>query len=170
MRLDAIFIFWMLSFKPTFSLSSFIFIKKLFSSSSPSTIRVVLSTCLRLLIFLLAILISASASSSPVFQSRYIALLNKVCLVKDMGFPIVVYRYESQTIKKTECQRVDAFELWCWRRLLRVPWTARRSRQSIQPIRVLMHSACKLNKQVTIYSLDVLLSQFRTSLLFHVWF
>ena len=131
MRLDAIFIFWMLSFKPTFSLSSFTFIKRLFSSSSPSTIRVVLSTCLRLLIFLLAILISASASSSPVFQSRYIALLNKVCLVKDMGFPIVVYRYESQTIKKTECQRVDAFELWCWRRLLRVPWTARRSNQSI---------------------------------------
>ena len=55
----------------------------------------------------------------------------KVCLVKDMVFPVVIYGCESWTIKKAERQRIDAFELWCWRRLLRVPWTARRSNQSI---------------------------------------
>ena len=55
----------------------------------------------------------------------------KVCLVKAMVFPVVMYRCESWTIKKTECQRTDAFELWCWTKLLRVPWTARRSKQSI---------------------------------------
>ena len=55
----------------------------------------------------------------------------KVCLVKAMVFLVVMYRCESQTITKAECQRIDAFELWCWRRLLRVPWTARRSNQSI---------------------------------------
>ena len=55
----------------------------------------------------------------------------KVCLVKAMVFPVVMYRCESWTVKKAECWRIDAFELWCWRRLLRVPWTARRSNQSI---------------------------------------
>ena len=55
----------------------------------------------------------------------------KVCLVKAMVFPVVMYGCESWTIKKAKCQRIDAFELWCWRRLLRVPWTARRSNQSI---------------------------------------
>ena len=55
----------------------------------------------------------------------------KVRLVKAMVFPVVIYRCESWTVKKAECQRIDAFELWCWRRLLRVPWTARRSNQSI---------------------------------------
>ena len=55
----------------------------------------------------------------------------KVRLVKAMGFPVVMYGCESWTVKKAECQRIDAFELWCWRRLLRVPWTARRSNQSI---------------------------------------
>ena len=55
----------------------------------------------------------------------------KVCLVKAMVFPVVMYGYESWIIKKTKCRRTDAFELWCWRRLLRVPWTARRSIQSI---------------------------------------
>ena len=55
----------------------------------------------------------------------------KVCIVKVMVFPVVMYGYESWTIKKAECQRTDAFELWCWRRLLRVPWTARQSNQSI---------------------------------------
>ena len=55
----------------------------------------------------------------------------KVCLVKAMAFPVVMYGCESWTIKKAECQRIDAFELWCWRRLLRVPWTARKSNQSI---------------------------------------
>ena len=65
------------------------------------------------------------------FQSRDITLPTKVCLVKAMVFPLVTYGCESWTVKKAECQRIDAFELWCWRRLLRVPWTARRSKQSI---------------------------------------
>ena len=64
-------------------------------------------------------------------KSRDITLLTEVCLVKAMVFPVVMYVYESWTIKKTECRRIDAFELWCWRRLLRVPWTAMRSNQSI---------------------------------------
>ena len=66
-----------------------------------------------------------------IFKSRDITLLTKVCLVKAMVFPIVMYGYESWTVKKAKHQRIDAFELWCWRRLLRVPWTARRSNQSI---------------------------------------
>ena len=65
-----------------------------------------------------------------VLKSRDITLPTKV-LVKAIVFPVVMYGYESWTIKKAECQRIDAFELWCWRRLLRVPWTARRSNQSI---------------------------------------
>ena len=64
-------------------------------------------------------------------KSRDITLLTKVHLVKAMVLPVVMYRCQSWTIKKAECQRIDAFELWCWRRLLRVPWTARRSNQSI---------------------------------------
>ena len=64
-------------------------------------------------------------------KSRDITWPTKVCLVKDMVFPVVKYGCESWTIKKAECRRIDAFELWCWRRLLRVPWTARRSNQSI---------------------------------------
>ena len=66
-----------------------------------------------------------------IFKSRDITLLTKVCLVKAMVFPVVMYGCESWTVKKAECQRIDAFELRCWRRLLRVPWTARRSNQSI---------------------------------------
>ena len=66
-----------------------------------------------------------------ILKSRDIALPTKVRLVKAMVFPVVMYGCESWTIKKTECQRIDAFELWCWRRLLRVPWIARRSNQSI---------------------------------------
>ena len=66
-----------------------------------------------------------------IFKSRYITLPTKVHLVKAMVFPVVMYGCESWTVKKAECQRTDAFELWCWRRLLRVPWTARRSNQSI---------------------------------------
>ena len=66
-----------------------------------------------------------------IFKSRDIALLTKVRLVKAMVFPVVMYGCESWTVKKAERQRIDAFELWCWRRLLRVPWTARRSNQSI---------------------------------------
>ena len=65
-----------------------------------------------------------------IFKSRDIALPTKVCLVKAMVFPVVMYGCESWTVKKAECPRIDAFELWCWRRLLRVPWTARRSNQS----------------------------------------
>ena len=66
-----------------------------------------------------------------IFKRRDITLSTKVCLVKATVFPVVMYRCESWTIKKAECQRIDAFELWCWRRLLRVPWTARKSNQSI---------------------------------------
>ena len=66
-----------------------------------------------------------------VLKSRGITLPAKVHVVKAMGFPVVMYGCESGTIKKAERRRIDAFELWCWRRLLRVPWTARRSSQSI---------------------------------------
>ena len=66
-----------------------------------------------------------------IFKSRDITLPTKVRLVKAMVFPVVMYGYESWTVKKAECRRIDALELWCWRRLLRVPWTARRSNQSI---------------------------------------
>ena len=66
-----------------------------------------------------------------ILKSRDITLLTRVHIVKSMVFPVVTYRYESWTIKKAESRRIDAFEVWCWRRLLRVPWTARRSNQSI---------------------------------------
>ena len=66
-----------------------------------------------------------------ILKSRDITLLTKFCLVKAMTFPVVMYGCDSWTIKKAERRRIDAFELWCWRRLLRVPWTARRSNQSI---------------------------------------
>ena len=66
-----------------------------------------------------------------IFKNRYIPLPTKLCLVKAMVFPVVMYAWESWMVKKAECQRTDAFELWCWRRLLRVPWTARRFSQSI---------------------------------------
>ena len=66
-----------------------------------------------------------------IFKSRDVALLTKVHLVKVMVFPVVMYGCESWTVKKAECQRIHPFEVWCWRRLLSVPWTARRSNQSI---------------------------------------
>ena len=66
-----------------------------------------------------------------ILKSRDTTFPTKVCLVKTMVFPVVMYGCESWTVKKAECQRIDAFELWCWRRFLRVPWTARRSNQSI---------------------------------------
>ena len=66
-----------------------------------------------------------------IFKSRDITLLTKVRLVKAMVFPVVMYECESWTVKKAEHRRTDAFELWCWRKLLRVPWTARRSNQSL---------------------------------------
>ena len=70
-------------------------------------------------------------TTDSILKSRDITLPTKVCLVKAMVFPVVMYGCESWTVKKAECRRIDAFELWCWRRLLRVPWTARRSNQSI---------------------------------------
>ena len=66
-----------------------------------------------------------------ILKSRDISLPTKVCVVKAMVFPVVTYGFESWTVKRAEHQRIDAFELWCWRRLLKVPWTARRSNQSI---------------------------------------
>ena len=66
-----------------------------------------------------------------VLKSRDVTLPTTVCIVKAMVFPVVMYGCESSTVKKAECRRIDAFELWCWRKLLKVPWTARRSNQSI---------------------------------------
>ena len=73
----------------------------------------------------------AMTNLDRILKSRDITLPTKVHLVKAMVFPLIMYGYENWTIKKAKCQRIDAFELWCWRRLLRVPWTARRSNQSI---------------------------------------
>ena len=73
----------------------------------------------------------AMTNLDSVLKSRDITLLAKVHIVKAMAFPVVIYGYESWTIKKVEHRRMDAFELWCWKRLLRVPWTARKSNQSI---------------------------------------
>ena len=78
---------------------------------------------------------------NSILKSKDITLPTKVRLVKAMVFPVVMYGCESWTLKKTECQRIDAFELWCWRRLLRVPWTARRSNQSILKV---ISPACSL--------------------------
>ena len=73
----------------------------------------------------------AMSNLDSILKSRHITLQTKVHLVKAMVFPVVMYGCESWTVKKAELQRIDAFELWCWRKLLRVPWTARRSNQSI---------------------------------------
>ena len=73
----------------------------------------------------------AMTNLDSILKSRDITLLTEVPLVKAMVFPVVLYGCESWTIKKAECSRIDIFELWCWRRLLRVPWTTRRSNQSI---------------------------------------
>ena len=73
----------------------------------------------------------AMINLDSILKSRDITLPTKVCLVKAIVFPVVMYECEIWTIKKAECQRIDAFEVWCWRRLLRVPWTGRRSNQSI---------------------------------------
>ena len=78
-----------------------------------------------------------------IFKSRDITLPTKVCLVKAMAFPVVMYGCESWTVKKAECRRIDAFELWCRRGLLRVPWTARRSNQSIlKELGILQKDGC----------------------------
>ena len=73
----------------------------------------------------------AMTNLDSILESRDIALPTEVCLVKAIVFPVIMYGCEIWTIKKAECQKIDAFELWCWRRLLRVPWTARRSNQSV---------------------------------------
>ena len=73
----------------------------------------------------------AMTNLDSILKSRDVTLLTKICIVKAMVFPIIIYWCEKWTIKKAECWRIDAFELWCWRRLLRVPWTARRSILSI---------------------------------------
>ena len=73
----------------------------------------------------------AMTNIDSILKSRGITLLTKDHIVKSMVFPVVLSRRESWTIRKSECRRIDTFELWCWRRLLRVPWTARRSNQSI---------------------------------------
>ena len=85
--------------------------------------------CLFCIILLLGKKVMTNLDS--ILKSRDITLPTKVRLVKAMVFPVVMYGCESWTVKKAECRRIDAFELWCWRRLLRVPWTARRSYQSI---------------------------------------
>ena len=77
------------------------------------------------------LLIKVMTNLDSILKSRDITLPAKVCLIKAMVFPVVIYECESWTIKKSECQRIDAFELWCSRRVFRVPWTARRSNQSI---------------------------------------
>ena len=73
----------------------------------------------------------AMSNLDSILKSRDITLLTKVCIVKAMIFPVIIYGCENWTIKKGEHQRIDAFELWCWRKVLRVPWTARKSNQSI---------------------------------------
>ena len=73
----------------------------------------------------------AMTNPDSILKSKHITLLTKVCIVKAVVFPAIMYKCESWTIKKAEHWRTDAFQLWCWRRLLRVPWTARRSKQSI---------------------------------------
>ena len=87
------------------------------------------SICQNLIVFFLGRKVMTNLDS--ILKSRDITLSTKVCLVKATVFPVVMYECESWTVKKAERRRMDAFELWCWRRLLRVPWTARRSNDSI---------------------------------------
>ena len=98
----------------------------------------------------------AMTNLDSILKSRDIILPTKVCLVKPIVFPVVMYGCESWTIKKAEHQRTDAFELWCWRRLLRVPWTARRSNQSI------------LNEISPEYSLEVLMLKLKLQYFGHL--
>ena len=98
----------------------------------------------------------AMTNLDKIVKSRDITLLTKVCTVKDMLFLVVMYGCERWTIKKAERQRIDAFELWCWRRLLRVPWTARRSNQSI------------LKESSPEYSLEALMLKLKLQYLGHL--
>ena len=102
----------------------------LFESSFPFSFGIICDLNLRTL-HPLVFGKKAMTNLDSILKSRDITLPTKVCLVKAMVFPVVMYGCESWTIKKAECWRIDAFELWCWRGLLRVPWTARRSNQSI---------------------------------------
>ena len=90
-----------------------------------------------------------------IFKSRDITLPTKVCLVKAMVFPVVMYGCESWTMKKAERQRIDAFKLWCWRRFLRVPWTARKSNQSILKDWVFIGRTDVQAKTLILWPLDV---------------
>ena len=117
MRPDAmILVFWMLSFKET--VSDFIFLGSKITADGDCSHEIKRR-------FLLGRKIMTNLDS--IFKSRDITLPTKVHLVKAMIFPVVMYGCESWTVKKAECRRIDVFQLWCWRRLLRVPWTARRS-------------------------------------------
>ena len=102
----------------------------LFESSFPFSFGIICDLNLRTL-HPLVFGKKAMTNLDSILKSRDITLPTKVCLVKAIVFPVVMYGCESWTIKKAECWRIDAFELWCWRGLLRVPWTARRSNQSI---------------------------------------
>ena len=98
----------------------------------------------------------AMTNLDSILKSRDITLPTKACLVKAMVFPVIIYGCESWTIKKAECGRIDAFEVWCWRRLLRIPWTARRSNQSI-----LKEISCE-------YSLERLMLKLKLQYLVHL--
>ena len=94
-----------------------------------------------------------------ILKSRHITLPTHVHIVKAMVFPVVMYRCESWTIKKTECQKIDAFELWCWKRLLRVPWTAKRSNQSILKVINPKYSLEELILKLKLQYLDPLMQR-----------
>ena len=98
----------------------------------------------------------AMTNLDSILKSKDITLPTKVCIIRGMVFPIFMYRCESWTIKKTKCHKSDAFELWCWRRPLRVPWTARRSNQSILK---------KINSE---YSLEGLILKLKLQYLGHL--
>ena len=98
----------------------------------------------------------AMTNLDSILKTRDITLTIKVLIVKSMVFPVVMYRYDSWTVKKTEHRRIDAFELWCWRRLLRVPWTAKRSNQPI------------LNETNPEYSLEGLMMKLKLQYFGHV--
>ena len=100
----------------------------LFLGGAPKSLQMVIAAMkLRCLLFGR----KAMTNIERLLKSRGITLPTKICIVKAVVFPVATYGVESWTVKKAECRRIDAFELWCWRRLLRVPWTARRSNQLI---------------------------------------
>ena len=92
---------------------------------------------------------------NSILKSRDITLPTKVCIVKAMMFPVVTYGWESWTIKKAERQRIDAFKLWCWRRLLRVPWTTRRSNQSMKLMEIWLGIQCWMEMEGLISKLKL---------------